>query len=339
MKRTWLSRLLCLSLAIVTVMGLAIPAAAIEPPDDVKCTPDEELKIWNYLMELTHNPVGAAGIMGNLFYESHLASDNLETMGQRKPEFSDGLDYTSATDQGVYKSFTSDGFGYGLAQWTYGGRKQRLLEIAREKGHSIASLDVQLDLIAEELEKYNMLYRISSSDSLRFVTEYVLENFENPQDQGSKEKRRRHKKARYFYDKYFNDLKIKGLTDAQKKVANIAIYSDAYGVPAEEGMCQAWASGVLEAAGFNQDTSPSAEASAKSYGISVDLTRIPVGAAVYGHSSSKYGHVGIYVGNNQVYHNVGGVQVDTLSDWIANYRGFCWGWIGGTDLRKVTEKK
>ena len=184
-----------------------------------------------------------------------------------------------------------------------------------------------------------MLYRISNSDSLRFVSEYVLQHFENPANQGNKEKRRRHKKARYFYDKYFNDLRIRGLTEAQKRVASVATYSAAYGIAAEEGLCQAWASDVVAIAGYDRDRSPSAEASAKSYGISEDFSKIPVGAAVYGHSSSKYGHVGIYVGNGQVYHNVGGVQVDTLEYWIANYRGFCWGWLGGTDLSKVTDEK
>ena len=338
MKLTWIRRLLSLTLVLASLMTMAPVGFAIEPPDSVQCTKEEEEKVWDYLMELTGNPIGAAGIMGNLFYESHLAADNLETMGREKPEFDEGEDYTSATDKGIYKGFITDGFGYGLAQWTFGARKRRLMEIAKEQGKSIANLDVQLQLIGEELEKYNMLYRISNADSLTFVAEYVLENYENPQDKGNKEVMRRAKKARYFYDKYYHEINIEGITEAQKKVATIATYSDAYGLTAEAGLCQAWASGVLEAAGFTQDQSPSAEISAKNFGVSEDLTWIPVGAAIYGHSSSKYGHVGIYVGNDQVYHNVGGVQVDTLEDWIANYRGFCWGWIGGTDLSKVEDK-
>lgn len=59
---------------------------------------------------------------------------------------------------------------------------------------------------------------------------------------------------------------------------------------------------------------------------------IPPGAAVYGYFGTKYSHVGIYVGNGLVYHNIGGVAVDTLSDWIQKYRGFCWGWEAGSDL-------
>ena len=337
--KTWLRRSISLLLVLFVFLTLPLPISAVEPPDEVQGTAEEEMRIWVFLMELTDNPVAAAGIMGNLFYESHLSPRNLETMGKKAPEFENGQDYGSATDDGTYEKFTTDGFGYGLAQWTYSGRKRRLLEIAREQKKSVSDLDVQLTLIAEELEKYHMLYRISHADRISFVSSYFLEHFENPQEQGYKERKRRAKRARYYYDKFHHELKADGLTQAQKDVAKIAAYSSAYGVEAEEGLCQAWASGVVSAAGFAHDVSPSAEASAEAYKVSDDLTTIPVGAAIYGHSSSKYGHVGIYVGNNQVYHNIGGVQVDTLEDWIVNYRGFCWGWIGGTDLTKVKDKE
>lgn len=51
-----------------------------------------------------------------------------------------------------------------------------------------------------------------------------------------------------------------------------------------------------------------------------------------GYAGQQYGHVGIYVGNGLVYHNIGGVAIDTLSDWISYYDGFAWGWEGGADL-------
>ena len=339
MMKAFTGKLLSLLLVFATLSGLSLPCLAIEPPDDVQCTAEEEKAVWLYMMELTGNPIGAAGIMGNLFYESHLSPRNLETMGKAKPVFDNGEDYATAVDKGHYDKFTTDGFGYGLAQWTYSARKKRMLEIAKEQKKSISNMDVQLALIGEELEKYNMLYRISHADDLEFVVSYVLENFENPQNQGKAEKRRRLRKARHFYDKFYKDQNLKGVNEAQKSVAKIAAYSDAYGIEAEEGLCLAWASGVLKAAGFRSDVSPSAIDSAKKYAVSDDLTLIPVGAAIYGHSSSKFGHVGIYAGDNHVYHNVGGVQVDTLEDFIVNYRGFCWGWIGGTDLIKVPDKK
>ena len=108
--------------------------------------------------------------------------------------------------------------------------------------------------------------------------------------------------------------------------------SAAYGIAARPGYCQAWAAYVYAAAGLPIDGSGSAYDSGMRYGVSSDFSAVPPGAAVYGYSGSKYGHVGIYVGNGLVYHNIGGVAVDTLSDWITKYRGFAWGWEAGSDL-------
>lgn len=308
-----------------------MPTLAIEPPDDVQCTEEEEKEIWNYLLDLTKNPASAAGIMGNLFYESHLYSKNLETMGKKKPDLGE-LSYTQAVDMGIYKDFVKDKFGYGLAQWTYSGRKKRLLEIAEEKDGSIGDLDVQLQLIGEELEKYHMLHRISSSTDINFTAEYFLKHFENPSNQSEKVIKKRQRKAKYFYNKFAYKVVDLEPSEAQEKVANIAAFSDAYGINFEKSQAMAWASGVYEAAGFQADPCKTPRESAEKFGVSDNLQKIPVGAAVYGHASSKDGHIGIYVGDNQVYHNIDGIQVDTLEDWIVNYRGYGWGWIGGTDL-------
>ncbi len=66
-------------------------------------------------------------------------------------------------------------------------------------------------------------------------------------------------------------------------------------------------------------------------GISSDFSYVPVGAVVYGYgkSTSKTGNCGIYIGNNQVAHLDSTVGIMSLEDWIATYRGACWGWLGG----------
>ena len=43
------------------------------------------------------------------------------------------------------------------------------------------------------------------------------------------------------------------------------------------------------------------------------------------------GHVGIYIGDGIVAHNVGGVAFTDLDEWIKTYKGVCWGW-NGVDL-------
>ena len=62
------------------------------------------------------------------------------------------------------------------------------------------------------------------------------------------------------------------------------------------------------------------------WAVSSDFSQIPVGATVYGYSSSKYGHVGIYIGNGMVAHNIGEIKIQSLESWIKTYKGFAWGW-------------
>lgn len=331
MKTPWYHRWLLLVLAVCLVIGCTFPIGAIEPDDSIQCTEEEKQQIWFYLVDLTGNEIAAAGIMGNLYCESHFCSTNLETMGRRPPEFHNKT-YAAAADDGSYGNFCGDGFGFGLAQWTFPARKSRLLQIAKDKKCSVGDLSAQLDLLAEELERYNMLYRISGSQDLEFVVEYFLKNYENPCDQSQKVLDRRIKKARDILKEY-NGLRRP--TQGQKTVAEIAASSENYGINPQEDDPFQWARDVYKAAGFYENPSETGKKHPKIFRISGNLDKIPIGAAIYGHTSSEKVHVGIYAGSNQVYHWLDGIQKDTLSDWILNYRGYCWGWIGGKDLTKV----
>lgn len=45
------------------------------------------------------------------------------------------------------------------------------------------------------------------------------------------------------------------------------------------------------------------------------------------------GHVGIYIGNGQVIHNLSGtVKVQSLESWVEDFKGFAWGWENGKNL-------
>ena len=309
----WLAFLMVLSYFCVPVM-------AAEP----------EQPIWDFLMELTENPMASAGIMGNLYYESAL--------NPKAVQHPDGLSldmdaYTRQSQLGIHEDFAGDGCGYGLAQWTYPKRKLRLLELAEAQGCSIGETEVQLQLLGEELENYNMLYRISHADSIRFASDYFLINYENPAVQTEEIKEQRARKGQYYYDKFTKPaVADDGLTQAQRDVIRIALQSDSYGVSAEKGYCMAWVTAVYRAADLQVVSSPSALSSAGAFAVSTDLAEIPVGAAIYGKRNQKYGHVGLYTGKGLVYHNVGGAVSDSLEDWIQQYEGFCWGWPGGIDL-------
>ena len=336
MKHCHMRRAAAAVLLLIIIASLSVTAYAHDISTMILSPEEQEQYIWDYLVELTGNPVGAAGIMGNLFYESLLDPTATEK-GADLPVSLDGQSYTQAVNDGGYNQFTEDLIGYGLAQWTDPNRKAALLERARAEEKSVGDLQLQLDFLADELERFNMMYRLSTTDSIRFASDYVLLNYENPHIQDEAVKEQRANKGISFYEQFTKPREkqasaVEG-TDSQNLVAYIASHSEEYDIPSESGYCQAWVTAVYRKAGFSLYPSPSAADAAEHYGIYDDLESIPVGAAIYGKSKTRYGHVGIYIGNNLVCHNVGGVRTDTLENWVQAYDGFCWGWPGGVDLR------
>ena len=120
--------------------------------------------------------------------------------------------------------------------------------------------------------------------------------------------------------------------EIQKKVVTVATNSAQYGVPANKGYCQAWVADVLQIVVGTRGHAASAVDAGRKWSVSKDWSQIQVGAAVYGYSSSQWGHVGIYIGNGMVAHNIGGVKVESLFDWVNKYKGVCWGWEQGINL-------
>lgn len=291
-----------------------------------------ELEIWNFLMDLTGNAYGAAGLMGNLYAESGLSPTNLQDSYEASLGYDD-QSYTNAVDNGTYQNFVHDQAGYGLAQWTYYSRKQALLTLAKGRGTSIGSLATQLEYLARELDGGSILADLRNASSVREASDIVMIRFENPADQSERAKALRASYCEYYYNKMTLGIAAEGnLTQKQMDVITIAMNSASYGIPANPGYCQQWAAYVYAKAGLPIDSSCCAYHSGVKYGVSDDWNAIPPGAAVYGYSGSQYGHVGIYVGNGLVYHNVGGVAIDSLADWVKIYKGFAWGWLAGSDL-------
>ena len=118
---------------------------------------DDEKTIWNFLKSKGLTDYAVAGIMGNLYVESELKSNNLENYYESKLAMTDA-EYTAAVDDGSYTNFIHDKAGYRLAQWTYYTRKQALLNFARESGASIGDLTMQLNSGTSRLFKYAFLY-------------------------------------------------------------------------------------------------------------------------------------------------------------------------------------
>lgn len=161
-----------------------------------------EKRIWGFLYERIGNAFGVAGLMGNLYAESGLRSNNLQNTYEKKLGMTDD-GYTKAVDDGTYTNFVKDAAGYGLAQWTYWTRKQNLLAFAKEKGTSIGDLDMQLEFLWKELGSYKtVLKTLLAATSVREASDVVLLKYEKPKNQGDSVKMARAKYGQKYYDAY-----------------------------------------------------------------------------------------------------------------------------------------
>lgn len=161
-----------------------------------------EKAIWDFLYPKLLNSFGVAALMGNLYVESKLNPRNLQGSAEKKLNMTDES-YTNAVDSGLYPSFTTDGAGYGLAQWTYRTRKQALLEFAQNKGSSIGDLNTQLEFLWSELQSYKTcLAALKNAVSVREASDVVVDRYEKPADRSEKGKQNRANYGQRFYNEF-----------------------------------------------------------------------------------------------------------------------------------------
>ena len=177
----------------------AAPTPVVTPTAPVI---DAEKTIWDTLMGFIGNACGVAGLMGNLYAESALNPKNLQNNGNKALGMTDD-EFTAAMDAGAYDNFVHDGYGYGLAQWTYHSRKAALLAYAQNAGKSIGDLAMQLGFLCKELEGYKtVLSALRSATSVRTASDVVLTKFEKPADQSESVQKTRASYGQKYYDKY-----------------------------------------------------------------------------------------------------------------------------------------
>lgn len=148
--------------------------------------------IYQKLKAVIGNDYGVFGLMGNLKAESGLKANNLQNTYSKKFGMTDE-EYTKAVDDGSYTNFVKDSAGYGLAQWTYWLRKQRLLQYAQAYECSIGDENMQVDfLIGELMASYSSVLNVlKTATFIREASDCVLTQYERPADQSEfvKEKR------------------------------------------------------------------------------------------------------------------------------------------------------
>ena len=182
-----------------------------------------EKQIWDFLKKEGFNEYGIAGLMGNLRAESALKPTNLQNSYESKLGYNDDS-YTEAVDNGTYTNFVKDAAGYGLAQWTYWSRKQKLLDYAKSTGKSIGDLQMQLEFLVKELkESYgNSVYKVlKEATSVLEASNSVLLNYERPANTSESVQKTRASYGQTYYDKYATSTPvINTITNIQQTIKN-----------------------------------------------------------------------------------------------------------------------
>lgn len=164
-----------------------------------------EEKIWNFYIAEIGNPYGVSGLMGNLGKESSLIPNNLQNNGNSKLNMTDE-EFTAAVDSGAYAkdTFINDGYGYGLAQWTFYTLKRDLYEYWKSYGGSIGDLEMQCKFLLKELkEDFKTVYdTLVNATSVLEASNAVLLKFERPADQSESVQKKRAELGQIYYEKY-----------------------------------------------------------------------------------------------------------------------------------------
>lgn len=194
---------------------------------------EAEKKAYQKFIAAGMTPQGACGLIGNLeaesdgFYANRVEYLCLTRLKQNGETYTDTT-YTAAIDSGKMSKakflhpLSGKQYGYGLAQWTSPGRKEKLWAYWQSKGGSIGDVEMQLEFLLKELkESYSsVLSVLKSAMSIRSASDVVLKKFEVPANTGESVCQSRAKRGQTFYDKYVKSTGNGGGTVGTVRMSN-----------------------------------------------------------------------------------------------------------------------
>lgn len=136
-----------------------------------------QLSILSTLVRGGMTPIAACAMGGNMMCESNMQAD----IAQRGMTTLTDAEYTEAADAGTI-NFVYDAIGYGLCQWTYYARKQRLLEYAKSMGASVGDEETQVNFCLKELRgEYPALWEyLTTAQDLYDAAARICKEYERP---------------------------------------------------------------------------------------------------------------------------------------------------------------
>ncbi len=150
--------------------------------------------IWTFLRKrMGLSASQAAGVCGNLSFESHFSTDNLQDINKSRVDHDPNYKYNS-----------SDGKGYGLMQWSEKIEKTKLLQTANNMNLNVSDLNAQLAHFQEEMTSgiyRNKWPKLKQKTSTKDVCDYFESAIEGA---GEAHLDKREKDANILY-KYLKD--------------------------------------------------------------------------------------------------------------------------------------
>lgn len=136
-----------------------------------------QLSILTALVRGGMTPIAACAMGGNMMCESAMTAN----IAQRGMTTLTDAQYTAAADSGAI-DFAHDAVGYGLCQWTYFTRKQRLLEYAKSMGATVGDETMQVNFCLAELKtEYRELWSyLTTTQDLYGAAARICKEYERP---------------------------------------------------------------------------------------------------------------------------------------------------------------